>query len=816
MPLFTNEDYAVAQTPSSPAPTEAPATMLGTDGKFYTVPGASVASAVKKGWTHATPEALAREDAIKRGVAEEEQHRVVGGLKRFGNEALFGVPGMIAQHDMTPEESAIDAEVKKRFEERHPIETGAEKAAGFVAPLLIPGVGEVGDAAKAAVMGGSEVAEHVAARAGTKLAEEGMARAAETGLARKVAGSAAKVAAEGAIFSTPQAAVQLAYGDPEQAAETMLWGVGLSGVLGGGGELLGEGARAVAGKARSMLGGAAESLSKVQPNGVTAVDDIARNVLGITDADAKKLGPSRITRIVERADQEGLLEAAPKARPTQIRSMLSDSGKKIGDHYSDLEKLLDDPELAKLGPSPAQTAAKLSDEVMAKHPELTSELHAGNFKLWQKIDTEIRRAGDAPTFEGLQRAKLNIKGMLGDYNSKSAGAAIVRMADNTIKNAMEESAQKIYMEGKLPEKFADYLAQKERYEAGKALIKNVNEFKGTGRIPGGLKGFGFRDLAQVGIGTAGGPIGLGLAGLNIAREHAMKRFIANEGGLLGKSVSWLRKVAADPASAPYIGGFMAKEGQSALASHLDNLPSFLSGSKLAARGAVEAVSRFTGPTTGLSKPQQYDRVVDRLASASVNTGSTAARVGQLASAFSGTSAHLASLVAEKKLAALAYLQSQVPKDPLPARAFQREPEWKPTAAQREEFLRKVELVNNPSVVWEHYQKGTLSKGDRDTLKAVYPKIYSSMVERILLAAHDPRLPGLSHQKRVALSMFTGVPLDQSLKNLSAIQAAISGPIAQDQSQSGVAPQPSSRPKLGQHGPSLQTESQRRTFGGAVK
>jgi hypothetical protein len=45
-------------------------------------------------------------------------------------------------------------------------------------------------------------------------------------------------------------------------------------------------------------------------------------------------------------------------------------------------------------------------------------------------------------------------------------------------------------------------------------------------------------------------------------------------------------------------------------------------------------------------------------------------------------------------------------------------------------------------VWDHYAKGTLSAADRDTLKAVYPKVYQSMVNKILEVAFDPRASAL--------------------------------------------------------------------------
>jgi hypothetical protein len=294
--------------------------------------------------------------------------------------------------------------------------------------------------------------------------------------------------------------------------------------------------------------------------------------------------------------------------------------------------------------------------------------------------------------------------------------------------------------------------------------------------------------------------------LGSAGKMALDAFKANKFGLLGKSVSFLRKAGEDPATAHLVGGLMAKEGSEALTSHVDALPEILSGSRLVARGETDVVQHLIGPTTGLTKQQQYDKLTATINAAATDTGATADRVGEIAGTFSGTNMQLASLVAEKKMAAVSYLQSQIPKDPNPPRPFQKS-DWKPTAQQQRDYLAKVEIASSPMVVWQHYQDGKLTSLDRDVLMSVYPRIYQEMVGKIMATAYDPRAPPLSREKVAQLDMFTGGALGTS-KNLQAIQEALTA--GQQQQQQAGGPSPSPRPKL--RTPGVQTDTQRRTAG----
>ena len=773
-----------------PAPTE-PQHMVAPDGKIYTVPATSFNIAVKNGWKVAT-----QADTDNRAQDKYlEENSIKEGIARFGNEATFGIPQYIYEKEH-PEEAARWAPAVERYEEKHPVETGAEKAAGFVAPLLIPGVGEAGDLARAGVEGpkAAEGLMNVAriADAG-EIAGQGVKAAAETTLSRKIAGSAAKYATEGAIYSAPQAMVQAAYGDPEQAAETMLWGAGINGMLGGVGRLAGEGLGSLAGEGREFL---SSKLLDKQANGITYLDDISRNILNITDKEAKKLGPTQLTKIVQTADKEGWLSASPSKRGAAIKATLEDSGSKIGEHLDNLEERLASSDVKV--PTPMDVAQEFNQQVQLKFPELFTDLHKSTLKVAADIETAMTEGGSDPSIRKLQELREIVGKKTKDFMKDSPSAEITRLADSVIKKNIEIGAQMLYHDGEAPERFADYLNQKQRSWAALQLIKKDNAFKGTGQLPfGGLNKLGLTDifLAVHSLPLAAGRVG-------------WRSFLRNDGGLLGKSVSYLRKAANDPAGQTIIGGLMAKEGTQALQAHLDRIPSILDKSQLIS-GTIAALNPFQHAMgeagTGLSKEQQYNKLTASITQSAANQDLAAQKAGQIASSFTASNLQLGSLVATKNLAALNYLQSQIPKAPAP-KPFGGKSDWKPSEKEKADFLRKVSIVNDPMSVWHSYQKGTLTPLDRDTLKAVYPAIYKEMVNKILQAAYDPNVK-VPHAQRIQLSMFTGVPLDSSLQNLSAIQQAVAPGVPPQQPPVGSR-RAGRHPKLNNIGSLVMTNTQR--------
>lgn len=796
--LGTDYSAQPEETATAPLPVvsaKGTITMIDPEGKEYELPASSYKRAIETGWRVQTPKETALANRVRDQVEGTSGAEVFG--KNLANEALLGVPDLYKDLTASPDERSFQQKVREKELEAHPIAGYAGKILGFAAPLAIPGVGEVGEAARLGIEGGTKVASRAAAAAiekeGLSLGTKAFQAGAEASLARKVAASSAKYATEGAIYSTPQAAVQATYGDPEKAAETMLWGIGLGGVLGGTGRLVGEGA-SIAG--RKGLSAASDFLSKEEGNsGLSYLANVKRkNIYKITDAEAKNMGAARTTKLMETADQEGLHAVGPEKYQGALEKMQKDAGTKIGDHINALSE-----SNKELQPIPAEIANKIRQRALEDFPQIFSETHSAEKKLLDNIIKDVTAAGSEPSFAKTQEVKKVISSIKNNYESKTAGGRIARMADDTIREELERSAQRIYDEGASPEKFSDYIKQKDRYWTSTKLLDMHNEFTGTGKLPS--SGGHFRQVMEL---ATGHPVG---AAIDLGASYAYNAFRANKAGLLGKSINYLQKLAKDPQSLPLLGGLMAKEGATALETHLDSIPQILSKDKVLTHtiAALNPIQHIIGDTTGLSTEKQYERLTQAIQRAAVDTNQTAALIGGQSSLFTTHNTQLGYLVAQKKLQAVNYLTASIPKGPAP-KPFQRD-EWTPTKQQQQDFLNRVKVVNDPMSVWKHYQDGTLSKTDRETLQAVYPKIYQEMVNKLMSTAYDPRQKPLSHEQRIQLSMFTGMPLDKSLSNIAQIQASLAPP-----------PPPQSKPTRrsrskgnGEAGSSYQTPTQRRTY-----
>lgn len=815
---------AANKTEGPAAKPTAPSMMTGSDGKLYNVPAGSYDTAIKNGWKPADQASLDREEQIKRGV--DQTSVGAGGIRTFANEASLGILNYVDNKEAGEKQASINEEIRNRVAKRDPITHALSAGAGFAAPMLIPGVGEAGELARGAVLGAGEVAARVAAKGAAEVATKaaadavveaaakaGVQKAAETTLARKIAATAVQGAVEGAVYSAPKAAVQVAYGDTEQAAEGMLWGIGLGAV---GGVALGgveQGVKAGLGKLQEGAESVASKLGETQSNGLTYADDIARNFLGINDKQAQRIGAQKITQFVERADELGILKSGDKVSAT--KNLLKTSGEGITEHLNNLqEAITKDPELAAKLKSPAQVSEDIQAKAITKFPEIEMATHASEKAELTKILEDVAsggigKEGAKPSFEALQEIRTSLQKGKKSFMKGTPQAEIYKFADGEIQKALEEGAQAVYAEGANPKAFPDYLQQKFDYHMAKSLLERENPFRGTGRLPSSLDsifGHGSSTMNSLMVAGAGHPA-LALGGAAV--KYVVSKVLHNE-AFLGTGISALRKISKDPASVPIIGGLLAKSGKEALEAHLASIPELIRTipSKAVARGTYDAVQKFLGPeANGLSKDQQFKRINDKLISMGTNSSATSDAVGHISSVFTGTSLQLAALVADKKMNAISYLQSQLPKNPKGPQPFEKS-DWKPSKQEQLAFERKLGVIMNPMSVFSRMHDHTINKDDIDALKAVYPKIYQAMVETAVNASYDPKLADVPHSTRMAVSKLVGMPLDNSIKNIASIQQAIAAKPAGKGGKGSGTKQMGSTPQMKSIG-NLTTDVQRR-------
>lgn len=100
--------------------------------------------------------------------------------------------------------------------------------------------------------------------------------------------------------------------------------------------------------------------------------------------------------------------------------------------------------------------------------------------------------------------------------------------------------------------------------------------------------------------------------------------------------------------------------------------------------------------------------------------------------------------------------------------------WQPSDMDMRTWARKAAAVEDPHAVFERLAHGSITPEDADALRAVYPELMNDFTQQIVTRLPELR-ESLPYQRRIALSIFTGVPVDAAMDPsiLSALQASFS-------------------------------------------
>jgi hypothetical protein len=135
----------------------------------------------------------------------------------------------------------------------------------------------------------------------------------------------------------------------------------------------------------------------------------------------------------------------------------------------------------------------------------------------------------------------------------------------------------------------------------------------------------------------------------------------------------------------------------------------------------------------------------------------------------------------------------------------------PTQAQEARYERALEIAQSPSVVLQHIKDGTLQASDIQDIHAMYPALYTSMVQKLSnqMTSKQADEEHIPYKTRVGISLFLGQPLDSTM-NPQSIIAAQPKPVApsgQQQQPGGNKGKPKSKTSLTKMSNSYKTPSQ---------
>lgn len=156
-----------------------------------------------------------------------------------------------------------------------------------------------------------------------------------------------------------------------------------------------------------------------------------------------------------------------------------------------------------------------------------------------------------------------------------------------------------------------------------------------------------------------------------------------------------------------------------------------------------------------------------------------------------------------------FLSSKLPRRP-DAFAFQAGPDrWQPSDFAMRSFARYVAAAEDPAAVEERLAAGVVSPEDSEAYHAIYPERAAALKTQILSAL--PTLQkSLPYQRRLALSLFTGVPVDPAMD--PQILAVLQATFAAEPGTAGGTQAPLAQPQFGSVSKPSPTPAQERAQG----
>ncbi|HZU82876.1 MAG TPA: hypothetical protein VE987_08175 [Polyangiaceae bacterium] len=777
-----------------PAAPPGPTLLMGPDGDVYRFDDPTRALAA--GYRPLTHAELVAHEVEKEESAKGALGSIEEAAKSAGNQLLLGVPGAIADATATPEEREKSA----AREEYHKTARLLGGAAGLGASLLFGGE----------VFRGAELAGQAAEHAILPAAE-----IAEASLGRRLAATAANYATQGAALAAPQAVIQAAWGDPKQAAETLLWGVGAGAALGGAGELLQAGGEAALEEVRSALGSdkAREVLSKF-------ASDRTAKAFGAERSQLNKLSPERIREVTDFAHAEGIIR--PGMSRTELGAAVDAAhekyGGEIGDVLSSLDErvqrgtatedlvghaikpgeigdkiraALDGPELRM--PMNADQARALDQVVESAHLIPTTKVNGQeviSFEDAQNFVSSLRKRWTASIGRDLNEGGVRGLDVVTPLDQmKSAAYQVARDAVHGAGDRVALAAGDPSLVGALARAKASYskvaeldkwAATLERQQAGNRMI-GLTDFIHMGQGPvassaqavgaglGGLLGGAPGAVAGAMIGKVPGAV------LDLVAKHWME-----DKGLVYLSALSKRAAREGP---EMLSAVMASEGAKRLAATMTGVQDTVR--RLAMRGIEEVSARKTehmkallGSTSGLTPDQAYSKLGARLTQLASSPAAMTTVVGHLSAPFASSAPAVADAYSQKLGQAIQYLYAALPKAPAPPAPFAPQ-SWSPSATDKLAFHDRAEIVANPMAAMQHVAQGTLSDAHLDALRTIYPMVYAMMQKEVLdFAASHPevKLP-LPERQSVARLLGTSLDTLDTPERVQQLQAAYTLPPA---------------------------------------
>jgi hypothetical protein len=282
----------------------------------------------------------------------------------------------------------------------------------------------------------------------------------------------------------------------------------------------------------------------------------------------------------------------------------------------------------------------------------------------------------------------------------------------------------------------------------------------------------------------------GIAGSSLSMISMMMGHNPGISMLMGSLIKPLAKDAPDAVRLGLLKflGSSAEINPGALKSAVDMIQATMKGDSLIARSAknVFSAGKEVLPASFMPKEADRNRLDKRLKDLQNDPNSAMQIGGNIGHYMPDHGQHITQTVA----GAASYLNGLRPGE---QRQNPFDTKMKPATYQQAAFNRQLDLAEQPLMIMKHIQDGTVSSQDINTVKTLYPAVYSRLQEKVTHEMMNASSKGISipYSTRLGLSKLLGQPLDSTMTP-QAIQATQPQPKQQPQ----PAPKNSALNKLG--------------------
>ncbi len=720
------------------------------------VPESQLPAYIKKGY-HIESEAQKKlNDYI------EDNSGTTGALKTAAlsaaNEATFGIGKELIKAGLSDEEAKeLDAKYEG-LRSANPLAAGLGTGAGFAGSMFLggpifKGAAKLGQLAEGAVTAGR--------------AAEGLGLG--TKLLSKAAGGFAENAAVGTALSAPEVINQLRQGNPQEAAEAVLINAGLGGLLGSAFGAAGLGAKA----GLSKLAGS-DSLEKL------STDQTIRSLTHSTDQVSLKLINALENKGVSKKELANYVKENNLFRKLtgsyeddvipKLDELKSAIGKQIGAKQDAL--LINGVD----GPSMNELFGKIQLEVIdplmangatrPKARQLQNQLKDFAESMSDSQQQRALKEGLNLTALELENKPLSLAVL---NNERKALDPLIHAARQAAKfgdlNAMEKELNNVrsifkdtvdtYGEKALGETWRKELgALNKEYQ----IISTLSEVaERSSIVEQKNQQFALKDLIASGAAFAGGNVASGILapiGMKVLRK---------------KGNEWLAK-AAD-----YTNNSMINAANQMVDDKLSVIPKILNNtiSTAGVQAGGNSLHRLLNDIGITSDDNDKNKDIAAFNTLSNHLAAQARmpdnHITAIAKAVNPNDPNTAMALNQSGSNVLNYLYNQMPKAPTGPVPFQAS--WQPTPQQLKAFTSQVAVAADPFVVLDKLGDGSLNQNHVQALKALYPSIYTKLVDQIKQEGMKKNAAKLPYSKKIQLSLLLGEKLDPSLNNVQSLQAS---------------------------------------------